>query len=217
MSHAGTRPRHGKFIRSLRSNCPHSLGKIHVFHLPTAILQFQNYSFSTRDSIAGSKQTRSLALSLCTESTYSAITSLMNYGPAWHYSRTDFFSILQHSYWTLLVSGIITIRRWTVTESKVSSVWEISQALLKYRNADLKVTIPWTRSFPSQYLEYFVTYPYAHKYDLIRQKFFFFFFLIPASFINFYVRGEQFLVVLKKKYLINIKITLNQLCRVQTN
>lgn len=102
MSHVrilhGTRPRHRKVIRSLRSNCAHSLGKIHVFHLPTA--NFTDYSFSTRDSTEESKQTRSLALFLCTESTYSAITSLMNYGPAWHYSRTDFFSILQHSYWT---------------------------------------------------------------------------------------------------------------------
>lgn len=100
MSHVrilhGTRPRHRKVIRSLRSNCAHSLGKIHVFHLPTA--NFTDYSFSTRDSTEESKQTRSLALFLCTESTYSAITSLMNYGRAWHYSRTDFFSILQHSY-----------------------------------------------------------------------------------------------------------------------
>lgn len=41
---------------------------------------------------------KSSALSLCTESTYLVITSLINYVPVWLYSRTDFFYILQPAY-----------------------------------------------------------------------------------------------------------------------
>ena len=94
-----------------------------------------DYNFNITDSTERSKLTKGVALSCCTESTYLASFYLINYGPACLYSKTDFFSILQRVYWTLLFSG--NINRDKMTESKTLPVRATAQK--QFSNTELQI------------------------------------------------------------------------------